>query len=122
MLVILAKSIGLLVAVFGLGIFASSKFAQKVFNFLKEGKRVYWAGVVRSFVGLVLLFASPRSALPVSAMAVGMILLLSGIVVFACDLEKLKGFLSHYSEMPYLVIRILGLVAASVGILVFSII
>ncbi|MFH1799758.1 MAG: hypothetical protein ABH891_02760 [Candidatus Omnitrophota bacterium] len=122
MLVFLAKLIGLAVAGFGLTIFVSPKFVQKVFNFIKEGKRIYWAGVFRCLVGFLLLLIASKSAVPVATVSVGAVFLLSGIIVFACDLEKLKNFLVHYSEMPVLVIRLLGLVAASFGILIFSIV
>jgi uncharacterized protein YjeT (DUF2065 family) len=122
MLVFLAKLIGLAVAVLGMTIFVSPKFFQKVFAFIKEGKRIYWAGVSRCLVGFLLLFIASRSALPVATVSVGAVFLLSGIIVFACDLEKLKSFLTQYSEMPVLVIRLLGLVAVSFGILIFSIV
>ena len=121
-MLILAKLVGLLVAVLGLAIFALPQFLQKVFDFLKEGKRIYWAGVGRSLVGLILLIGAPQSVLPVATVSVGVMFLLSGIIVFACDLEKLKSFLTHYSELPVLVIRLLGLVTACFGILIFSIV
>ena len=122
MLVLLVKLVGLLVAGFGLAVFVSPKFIAKVFDFFKEGKRIYWAGVVRLLVGLVLLLTAAKSALPVANVALGVIFLLSGIIVFVCDLEKMKNFISHYGELPVLVIRLLGLVAACFGILIFSII
>ena len=122
MLVILAKLIGLVVAGVGLTIFASPAFTQKVFAFVKEGKRIYLAGVARCLVGLILLLIASQSVLPVATVAVGVILLLSGIIVFACDLEKLKNFITHYSELPVLVLRLIGLAAACFGILIFSVV
>jgi hypothetical protein len=121
-MLILVKFIGLLIAALGVAIFVSSQFTQKVFDFFKEGKRIYWAGVARSLIGLILLVGAPQSVLPVATVSVGIIFLLSGIIVFTCDLEKLKGFLDHYREMPPLVIRLFGLLVASFGILIFSIV
>ncbi|MFH0984496.1 MAG: hypothetical protein V1882_03055 [Candidatus Omnitrophota bacterium] len=122
MLIVLVKLVGLVIVGLGITIFASPKFTQKIFAFVKEGKRIYWAGVVRSLLGLALLLCAPGSLVPVATVAVGVLFLLSGIIVFASDLEKLKAFLVHYSELPVLVIRLLGLVAASFGILIFSIV
>ena len=122
MLVLLAKLIGLVVAGVGLTICVSPKFMQKIFDFVKEGKRIYWAGVVRCLVGLILLVIAPKCVLPVATFVVGVILILSGVIAFACDLEKLKSFLAHYSDLPVLVIRLIGLVAACYGILIFSIV
>lgn len=121
MLILLAELIGLVVAGVGLTIFALPEFIQKIFDFVKEGKRLYWAGVVRCLIGLVLLLIAPKSVLPVATVAVGLVFLLSGIIAFACDLEKMKSFLAHYNELPVLVIRLIGLTVACVGILIFSV-
>jgi len=118
---IIAKLLGLLIAGFGTAIFASPQVTQKIFQFFKEDKRIYIAGVVRAFTGVVLLLAASQSVVPVAAIALGIMFLTSGIVIFACDLEKMKTFMAHYSQMPVLVLRLLGLIAASFGILTFSI-
>lgn len=120
-MIILAKLIGVLIAVFGLTIFAMPAFTEKVFSFFIKGKRIYLAGVIRSFTGLVLLLAASRSLVPIAAIALGIMFLTSGIVVFAVEIEKMKIFIEHYREMPGLVLRLFGLAAASFGILIFSI-
>ncbi|MFA6379324.1 MAG: hypothetical protein WCX16_06060 [Candidatus Omnitrophota bacterium] len=120
-MIILAKFIGLLIMVFGFFIFASPTFTQKVFTFFKEGNRIYLAGVIRGAVGLIFFISASQCVVPLAAIALGLMFLVSGIVVFAIDVEKIKAFISSYSEMPGLVIRLLGLVAASFGILIFSI-
>ena len=118
---ILVKLIGIVIAGLGLAIFASPAFSQKIFDFFKEGKRIYFAGIIRVATGLILLVATSRSAVPLAAIALGMMFLMSGIVIFAADIEKMKIFIQQFSEMPGLVIRLFGLVAASFGILIFSI-
>lgn len=120
-MILLVKLVGLLIMILGLVIFASPQFTQRLFDFFKTGKRIYYAGVIRTVVGLILFICASRSAVPLAAIALGLMFLVSGIVVFAADSEKLKAFLSAYSEMPTLVIRLLGLVAASFGILIVSI-
>lgn len=120
-MLILIKLVALLMTVFGLSIFASPQFTQRVFQFFKEGNRIYYAGVIRAVVGLFILMSASKSVVPVAATSLGVIFLLSGIVVFAGNLEKMKAFLEHYSQMPTLVVRLLGLIAATFGILVFSI-
>jgi uncharacterized protein YjeT (DUF2065 family) len=117
----LVKLVGLLIMALGLAIFASPSFAQKIFDFIKEGKRIYYAGVIRTAVGLILFLCASQSRVPLTAIALGLMFLVSGIVVFAADPEKLKALIGFYSEMPGLVIRLLGLVAAAFGILIVSI-
>ncbi len=120
-MIILAKLLGIAITAFGLVIFASPDFIKKVFDFFKEGKRIYLAGVLRVFIGLLLLLTVSHSTVPLAVISLGLLFLVSGIVVFAVDLEKTKVFLSHYSDLPQLIIRLLGLVAACFGLLIFSV-
>jgi uncharacterized protein YjeT (DUF2065 family) len=120
-MIVLIKLTGILIAVLGLTIFASPEFTQKLFAFFKTGKRIYYAGVIRTMIGLVLFICASRSSVPLAAISLGLMFLVSGITVFAAEAEKLKTFMSAYSQMPSLVIRLLGLVAASFGILIVSI-
>ncbi|MBN1688997.1 MAG: DUF2065 family protein [Candidatus Omnitrophica bacterium] len=120
-MIILAKLIALAITILGLAVFTSPQFSQKLFNFFKEGRNLYIAGVVRVLIGLLLLVIASQSVVPVAAVALGVLFLVSGIVVFAADIEKMRTFITAYSEMPSLVIRLLGLVAATFGILIFSI-
>ncbi|HOW36537.1 MAG TPA: DUF2065 family protein [Candidatus Omnitrophota bacterium] len=120
-MIILVKIVGILIMALGLMIFVSPEFTQKLFAFFKDGKKIYYAGVFRSVVGLILILGSGESLVPLAAIALGLMFLVSGIAVFASDTEKLKAFIESYSQMPALVIRLLGLVATSFGILVFAI-
>lgn len=120
-MIILVKLVGVLIMVLGLTIFGYPDITQKIFAFFKEGKRIYYAGVIRTAVGILLFICASRSTVPLAVIAVGLMFLVSGIIVFATDPEKIKGFIVSYSGMPELVIRLLGLVAASFGILIFSI-
>src|SRR3989338_10667050 len=72
---IIAKLLGLLIAGFGTAIFASPQVTQKIFQFFKEDKRIYIAGVVRAFTGVVLLLAASQSVVPVAAIALGIMFL-----------------------------------------------
>jgi len=120
-MIILVKLFGILITLLGLTIFASPEFTKKLFAFFTEGRRIYYAGVVRTVVGLIILISASRCSIPLAAIALGLMFLVSGIAVFAADLEKLKSFITAYSGMSGLIIRLMGLVAAFFGILIFSI-
>jgi len=120
-MLIVVRIIGVVISALGLAIFALPVFSEKIFRFFKEGKRLYYAGVIRTVVGLVVLFVASQSRVPIAAVALGLMFLISGIAVFACDVEKMKVFIQHYSEMPPIVIRLIGLVAATFGVLIFAI-
>lgn len=116
-----AKLLGVLMSVLGLVIFASPQCADKIFAFFKEGSRLYIAGGIRLCAGLLLLGAASQSLVPLAAIALGLLFLVSAAVIFVSGLDKMKILLAHYAQMPPLMIRLMGLVAASFGLLTFSI-
>ena len=120
-MIVLVKLIGVIVALFGLTIFSAPQLSAKIFEFIKEGKRIYAAGVIRVCIGLLLMIAAHHSRIPVASVALGILFLISGIIVFAADLDKLKGILSHYQDLPVLILRLLGLIAVSFGLLIYAV-
>lgn len=120
-MVMLVQLVGLLIVGLGLAILISPAVTHQIFEFFKEGKRIQIAGVARVLVGVILFLASSRSSVPIAANMLGAIFLLSGIIVFVSDTEKLKAFIAGYSEVPEVILRLLGLIAAAFGFLVFSI-
>jgi uncharacterized protein YjeT (DUF2065 family) len=120
-MLILIKLIGIMIAGAGLTLFAAPQMLRKVVDYIAVGKRFYWAGVIRSAIGLLLFLASTQSTIPLAALCVGMIFLLSGLIAFACDLEKTKTWMASSAEMPVLIIRLLGLLGSSFGVLILSI-
>ena len=117
----LAKGLGVLIGITGLLFFALPASMQKVFEFFMQGKRIYLAGVIRLAAGGILLGTSPHSLVPRAALALGLLFFMSGLVIFAAPPDKIKDFIRHYSQMPGTFLRLLGLVAASFGLLIFSI-
>lgn len=120
-MIIIVKLIGFLIMIFGFCIFSVPSLTKKIFELCLKGNNLYVAGVVRGAIGLILFFAASQSLVPLAAIALGLMFLVSGIIVFASDEEKLKAFIASYSELPSLLIRLFGLIAASFGILVFAI-
>lgn len=120
-MVMLVQIVGLLIVGLGLAILISPAVTHQIFEFFKEGKRIQIAGVVRVLVGVVLFLSSSRSAVPIAANMLGAIFLLSGIIVLVSDAEKLRAFIEKYSEMPEIILRLLGLMAAAFGFLIYSI-
>jgi len=120
-MIFLVKLAGILIMALGITIFASPQITQKIFEFCKEGNRLYYSGVIRTVVGIIILILASNSLVPLAAIALGLMLLLSGIVIFAADQDKLKTLLNAFNEMPGLTMRLFGLIAASFGILIYAI-
>ncbi len=119
-MIAIIKLLAVVMAGLGLTIVVSPNVTRKIFDFMSQGKRIYYAGFLRLFVGILLLLSSSKSAIPMAAAALGVLFLTSGIIIFAVDIEKVKGFMEHYAGMPALAVRLLGLVAVSFGLLTFS--
>lgn len=119
--VLIAKAFGIAISVLGLAIFAAPVVADRLFAFFQRGRWLYLAGVIRLTVGGVLLAAASASTVPLAAIALGTLFVTSGVIVFVLNPSKARDFIAAYRNMPGIVIRLLGLVAATFGILIYSI-
>ncbi|MBI4431266.1 MAG: hypothetical protein HY587_06115 [Candidatus Omnitrophica bacterium] len=120
-MIILAKSFGILIAVLGLIFLVYPDRAKKMMDFWKEGNRIYGAGAIRLAIGVILLFASPQAAQPFTAAVLGVLILVTGVVIFVMGLEEVKKQIAFWESQPILVRRIMGVFVTLFGILIISI-
>ncbi len=117
-MLITAKLIGVAIILIGVAILFLPDTLKKVLGFWKEGSRIYGVGVFRVLAGLVFFIAAPGSHLVGGTVAVGFLFFLAGAVIFVAGPEKIKALIAVWAEMPLVVCRIMGLIAAVFGTLI----
>lgn len=120
-MLLLVQLIGFLIMGFGLTICVLPSVTQKVLTFFSQGENIYYAGLIRLVTGLALIFAAAQSKMPLAAVTLGILFLLSAFLIFGTDRAKIKAFIQQYLTLPELAIRLLGLIAACFGLLIISI-
>lgn len=118
-MLLLVKLVSILIMTFGLLVLFLPQLAKRMLSFWAEGKRVYFAGGIRILIGLLLIGAASESALPQAVLALGLFFVIAGVLVFVISLERLKMMLVWWLEAPLTVCRVLGILVASFGALMF---
>ena len=77
--------------------------------------RIYLAGILRFALAVVFLVGASRCRYPKVIIAFGIAFIISGVVVFAVRLEKLKSILRWWGKQPAIILRILGLLTIIIG-------
>lgn len=117
-MIFLAKTLGILLCGFGIFVAALPDKARTVMSFWKEGSRAYGIGMIRLTVGIIVLLASPHAHVPGVAAIVGILFVLSGAIIFVVGPEKIKELIAWWEGHPDHVIRLVGFVALTFGLLV----
>jgi hypothetical protein len=110
---------GLLILVLGVLILIRPKKLEEMATFLGEGKKFYLVGILRILMGIVFFLASSQCRWPEVIIAMGLIILVKGILIFACGIGAVKAFLGWWTSKPPFLIRLVGLIVVAFAALLF---
>lgn len=119
---LLAKVIGGVICVFGFAVALRPEWMKRMLAFWKEGKRLYYVGVIRITAGLVFLSAAFGSRVPGAAVALGILFLLSGVLVFLLGPERLRPLIEWWDKRSAIVCRLAGALVTAFGMLILCVI
>jgi uncharacterized protein YjeT (DUF2065 family) len=84
-------------------------------EFFKQGKRLYFAGLIRFALAIIFLLGARECDITWVIAAFGILFIISGLLIFTLGLEKLRAILDWYQKQPLLLLRVLALIALAVG-------
>lgn len=116
-MVILIKLIGIIIALVGIIFLFCPKALRQLIAFFKQGKRLYWVGTLRLLFGVILLLGATQCRVVWVVIAMGVLFLVAGVLIFALGLEKLRSVIDWWDKKSLVVLRLLGVVALALGVL-----
>lgn len=120
-MVYIIKSIGILIVIWTVLLAALPAIMLRVIEFAKVGKRSYFLGVARIVFGALLLWACPSAHIMWIPAALGALMVLSGIFIFAIGMPRLQAIMTWWSMRGENVRRALAIVGACLGaLLIYS--
>ena len=117
-LLVIIKAIGLIMAVLGAVFAAVPRKLVKVFPFFKAGKKIYAVGVCRLVCAVIFLLAASQARWSVVIGLFGILLLISGVLIFALKLKHIRAVLDWFPSKPDMVLRAIGVVVLIIGLLI----
>ena len=115
---IIIKTLGVLFILLGIGFIIKPQAVKWLMVFLKKGKRIYLAGVLRFTLAVVFLLGAGACRIEWIIAVLGIIFLLGGLLVFIINPEKIRRVFDWFENKPALLFRFLSLIVIAVGAVV----
>ena len=113
------KIFGIMFITLAVWFFIDTKMPLKISSIFIKGSRIYIAAAFRILLGIVFLLAANYCSKPWIIDIIGIIMLISGISIFAMGLEKARSILQWFQNRPAGFLRLPSVILFIIG--VFSI-
>ena len=114
----LIKIIGIIFLCAGIMYLLRPNVLKGFLEFFKQGKRLYLAGLLRFVLAIVFLIGARECNLAWVIAAFGVLFMIGGLLIFIIGLEKLKSIIDWWQKQSSLLIRVIGLVALAIGVVI----
>jgi hypothetical protein len=111
------KIIGIIFISLAVWFFIDTKMPLKISAIFIKGPRIYIAAAFRILLGIVFLLAASHCDKEWIINVIGIIMLISGITIFAMGLEKARSILQWFQNRPAGFLRLPSIVIFIIGCL-----
>ena len=116
-MILFVKLLGFVFMVFGMIYLISPDMTKKYMSFWTKGRRIYTGGALSFLIGVILILAAPQCKVAWYVALLGVISLIKGIALLTFGPEKWSSKIDWWKARPPLVLRLMGLFALAMGIL-----
>lgn len=116
-MVILVKLLGIVIVVMGFIFLINPTAFKQYAAFWRQRKRLLMGGILSLLFGVILLLAASGCRLRGVIIVFGVWAIIKGILLFTLGQKRLNTYLNWWIEKPLSIIRLLGLIALAMGIL-----
>ncbi len=110
--------VGLVCALEGIVIVIKPGFYRQAIGIFLNGRMAYVSPPLKTAFGVLFLVAATSCAKPAVLIVLGLITCAVGIAMFMMGLEKLKRFLNWWKMRPDWFLRLMGVAAVVLGLLI----
>jgi hypothetical protein len=117
----IVKIVGIVIVFLAVLTFLKPDIMKRILKFFKQGKRVYFAGLVRLILAVVFLLAARECDITWVIIVFGILFLISGLSIFMIGAEKLKPVLDWFQNKSALFLRVMAVIILAIGaIIIYS--
>jgi uncharacterized protein YjeT (DUF2065 family) len=118
---IVIKGIGIAFVLIGFVFIVRPDIMKWLMNFVKRGKRVYFAALLRFVLAVIFLLGASQCTHKWVIAAFGILFLLAGLLIFVLGPEKIRRILDWYDNQSLIIFRIIAVIPMVLGaIVIFS--
>jgi uncharacterized protein YjeT (DUF2065 family) len=101
--------------------FLKPDIMKRLMEFFKQGRRMYFAAMIRLVLAVVFLLAARQCRHFWVIFVFGVLFIISGLLVFILGLEKVKSYISWWQKQPLVLLRVVALISLAIGaIIIYS--
>jgi len=115
---IIIQSLGIVIAVIGVVYLLRPDVMKWLMEFFKQGKRIYFAGLIRFVLGVIFLLGATDCDNKSIIAAFGILFLIGALLIFMLQLEKIRRILDWYQKQPILIFRVLAVIVLVFGAII----
>lgn len=115
---IVIQSLGIIFILVGFIYLLKPDVMKSIMEFFKQGKRLYFAGVIRFVLAIIFLLGARECDITWVIVVFGILFLVGGLLIFILGLEKLRSMIDWWQKQPVLFLRAIALITLAVGVIV----
>ena len=118
---IVIKIVGILIVLIGIVFLLKPGVMKRLMEFMKKGKRIYLAAVLRFVLAIVFLLGASECYQKWIIAAFGFLFLISGLLIFLLGPERIRQMFEWYQQQTLLLFRIIAAIVLACGaVIVYS--
>jgi len=118
---IVIQSLGIVFALMGIVYLLRPDVMKWLMEFFKQGKRIYFAGLIRFVLAIVFLLGARECDISWVIAVFGVLFIIGGLLIFILGSERLKSIIDWWQKQSILLLRVIALITLAVGaIIVYS--
>jgi len=112
------RIIGIVIVAIGVVYVLKPSVMKRLFEFFKKGNRLYVAAPIRLALAVVFLVGAGECKQPWVIIAIGILLLISGILVLVLGPKKLRPMIEWFQGQSEILQRVIALIVLAVGVVI----
>jgi hypothetical protein len=118
---IVVKVIGIVIIFAALVYLLKPDVMKRIIEFFKQGRRMYFAGLIRFALAVVFLLAASDCKMPWVIIVFGILLIIGGLLIFILGPEKVRSMLEWWQKQSVVLLRVVALIGLAFGaIIIYS--
>ena len=118
---IVVKIVGILIVFIGIVYLLKPGVLKKLMEFIKKGRRIYFAGILRFALAIIFLLGASECYQKWIIATFGILFMLSGLLIFTLGPERIRNILEWYQKQSLLIFRVIAVIVLACGaVIVYS--
>lgn len=118
---IVIQSLGILFALVGIVYLLRPDVMKWLMEFFKQGKRIYFVGVIRFALAVVFLIGARECKHFWVIFVFGILFIIGGLLIFILGSEKTKRMIEWWQKRSVVLLRVMAVITLAIGaVIIYS--